>query len=536
MDFVESLAVRLPDVESQLTAADFRESHGLVVEVASIHEGVTANFNRYPSRELSHSLPTWTSPYPKPVLLHHDPYSEPVGRVIGSRMAKEDDGTPYIRLQIAVTDVEAIQKVMDQRYLTGSVGGKAEKATCSVCKADWSNASLFDIPCKHIRGREYDGQLAVIEMSDISWKEYSFVNMPADQRSGIRNIAKNNGRESVDFHSVRYFCLDLADTHVTEFAESASRDVLGALSREEAGALYEGLKGAFLSAVAIEKEEGMGTHQADQPEVEPTAAEEDDVLAAAESLSEDLAAVDRDPTEDAEEAQDPEELDEDEEQDEDPGDPAQEPAVEPTEEPANSGPVDEPEPGPPDSSGQPDPGDEGPDAPEQPANEEPVAEQPAGGGEPTTDQPDAPDGGEGAPTADETVIAALEARVAELEARESELVEENGRLRTALKRGLAERVVDTKIALDLATPNDREALLEEHMKRAASSLADTLRDLASLPRQRSPWSQAPEVEPSGLAVSTGESDRDVIVNEETRAKSVDPEDVLVDVLMGRRPL
>src|SRR3990167_3505080 len=102
MEFIETLTLELPQVESQLTEfseSSFSENHGLVVEVAAIHEGVTANHNFYPANELEASLETWTTPYPKPILLHHDPYTEAIGRIIGARIDKEADGTPFVRLQ-----------------------------------------------------------------------------------------------------------------------------------------------------------------------------------------------------------------------------------------------------------------------------------------------------------------------------------------------------------------------------------------------------------------------------------------------------
>jgi len=82
MDFVESLAIRLPDIEAQLREADLRESAGLVIEVAAIHEGVTQNFNRYPALELASSLPTWTSPYQKAPHIFASRWRSPMLRLL----------------------------------------------------------------------------------------------------------------------------------------------------------------------------------------------------------------------------------------------------------------------------------------------------------------------------------------------------------------------------------------------------------------------------------------------------------------------
>ncbi len=55
---------------------------------------------------------------------------------MAAKMDKEEDGSSFVRLQVAVTDPVAIEKVLDKRYLTGSVGGRAGKAICSITGED----------------------------------------------------------------------------------------------------------------------------------------------------------------------------------------------------------------------------------------------------------------------------------------------------------------------------------------------------------------------------------------------------------------
>jgi len=97
---------------------------------------MTANYNNYSATELEKALDSWVNPYPKPIIMNHDLNSEPIGRVIAAKMDKEEDGSNFVRLQIAITDPIAAQKISDQRYLTGSVGGKAGKAVCSISGDD----------------------------------------------------------------------------------------------------------------------------------------------------------------------------------------------------------------------------------------------------------------------------------------------------------------------------------------------------------------------------------------------------------------
>jgi hypothetical protein len=510
------MTIALPDLGERLdTFLEHRSptDRGLVIEVAAIHEGTTANFNVYPATELAAALPSWTSPYPKPVLLHHDPESEPLGRIIGARMDKETDDTPYVRLQVAVTDTEAMKKVRDQRYLTGSVGGRAGKASCTICNADWSNASMFEAPCKHRRGKSYNGKVAGIEMADISFKEYSFVNMPADQRSGVRAVHQTvESEEAVeDFRPARFFSLDMVSEAITEFGES-ERDVLGGLRPQEATALFLGLKGAFLSALAEDSRQTKENGMADEmpPEVEE---EEEDVLAVAEELSADLAQSaeeDGDSEGSGDEGQEGEE--------EAPADEPEEPAESSEEPPV----VDEENEGEAGEESETSPEEEGGDSEESEETEEETPEA-EGSAEESNNEP-------------AEVVADLNARIAVLTAENEKLSDQNTRLRSALKKGLAERVVDMRIALGLSEAEQRDEIVEQHMQRTASSLADSLRDLAQMPAPVSPGS-VPHVKATAAGVK-GDADREVAVEvvETQSPKPLDPEDVFVDALMGRRPL
>jgi hypothetical protein len=117
------------------------------------------------------------------------------------------------------------------------------------------------------------------------------------------------------------------------------------------------------------------------------------------------------------------------------------------------------------------------------------------------------------------------------------LQEENARLKAALHKTLAERVVDTKIALGLESAGDRDKLVEDHATRTASSLADSLRDLAKLPEKKTKAFEVPTME-SELAVA--EEQNVVTVDEKQEEKEVKGEEtfeqLFVDALMGRRKL
>ena len=535
-EFVETLTLELPHVEKQLTSFGEGEAgnHGLIIEIAAIHEGLTANYNKYSAAELEKAVASWVTPFPKPVIKNHDPFEEPLGRIMAAKMDSESDGTPFTRLQVAITDPEAIAKVTSKRYLTGSVGGKADEAICSICNANWAEGNAFQLPCKHIRGNTYKGKLAYIEMKNIKFKEYSFVNMPADGQSHIRSVgagatADAGEDEAPDdgwVRAARIFDLNMDKEEITEFTESETRDVLSGMKKKDASPLYLQLKGAFLSALATE---------AEQAKKESNVEEEEDILAVTEGLSADLAAP----------AQEEEEEVIEEETPEDPADEAgdddeEAPAADADDEEKTEEDEDKKTEGQAKATGDVDPEtskgapvsreeEEGPDDEGDPQDEE----------EPKKDEE------EEEPTPEEAAddtdlneeIKTLESRVSELETREQALLEENAKLKAVLKKSLAERVVDTKIALGVVKHADREETLAEHEARTPSSLRDALRDLAEMSKLRgtNTHEQIPTVDGGGLAVE--DEDHAITVDAvEIVEKASTPEDVFVDVLMGRRKL
>lgn len=532
-EFTETVTLTIPNIEAQLVAfseAQKTDTHkGLIVEIASIHAGRTSNHNHYSAEELEKAVESWVTPYPKPVIMNHDPASEPVGRVMAAKMDTEEDGTPFIRLQAAITDPSAMEKIADGRYLTGSIGGKADEALCSICGENWAkaSASAFSTPaCKHVRGRNYKGKDAYIEMKNLSFKEYSWVNMPADGKSGVRAPAAKSdapeGEEAEEdwIRPARFYGLSMDTQEVMEYTESESRDVLSGLRKKDAAPLYMQLKGAFLSALAVHESEE------DAVDEDVIMEEEEDILAVSEGLSQDLAQT---VTED--ETPEPE------------ADVEEEGEVE-------------------DSDSEPD-AEEGVDqyGDQQGGSNAPLPRRGQGQEKPHVKDIDAEtsqyaprnrqsDDEENVVVEAETPeielseqIEALESRVEELTAQQTILSEENARLRSALKRGLVERVVDAKVGLDMVQRSDREAEIEEHLKRSASSLADSLRDLAGMvPVTKAiDYSQVPRVEGQGVVGNVkdtkGREKVFTITPEELeQGNKLDAEAVFTDALMGRRKL
>jgi len=445
---------------------------------------------------------------------------------MAARMDKEEDGSSFVRLQIAVTDPVAAQKIADKRYMTGSVGGRAGKAVCSISGDDLASEDDNGKPrvARYKRGKVYKGKMAFVDMQDISFKEYSFVNQPADQRSGVRGSKTTDGSAPVAdsdnwVAKSAAFVLHMDNEDIVSINENES--ILKNMKKKESKPVYLHLKGAFLTALAIQENENVNNERvsllSNEDSIENKSEENlkmkdvatDDILAVTEELSEDLSIITA-------------------------GGSKEEPAAEaaPTEEAAP--------------------------AAEEVAPAAQIASAVPNAEEKSTEVPEATE-----EQSEEAIVDSVKAEISEenkeTEGTEAELTseevapeqnaedsvnklqaleEENQKLRSALHRTLAERVVDSKIAIGIESYETREELIADHVKRTASSLADSLRDLASMPAAKKAKAILPEI---NSEIEASENETGVITldrkDEEKETMETAPiEDIFVDALMGRRKL
>ena len=537
-DFIENFTLELPDFsKSDINFSEsFNSKHGLIIEVAAIHEGLTSNYNNYSAEELEKALQSWVDPYPKPIILNHDLNTEAIGRVMAAKMDKEEDGSSFVRLQIAITDPVAAQKVLDKRYLTGSVGGRAGKAVCSVSGEDLATEDASGRPkvIKYKRGKVYKGKLAYVDMQDISFKEYSFVNQPADQKSGVRALRSIDGKTELSdsenwIARSNAFVLSMDNEDI--FSIQENRSILSDMKKKESKPIYLQLKGAFLTALSIQENENYKYNDSsllsDQNKNIDNCQENsnmdqdtngDDILAAVQELSDDLSTISvAKESEELEEAIESEETIESEVV-------VTEADSETTLEAVAS-----------EESESKENGSKAlPEEAEEIGNQEVDS---ANSSEAEEDQ------GKETAEADLTDTNAVSEQDAIAKARIQSLEEENKKLKSALHRTLIERVVDTRIGLGFELSDDREKLIEEYSARTASSLADSLRDLAKTPsksgKRIGEMLNMPTIA-SEAEVSVKEENVLTIDMEEEPIKASDPkesfEQILVDALMGRRKL
>ena len=137
---------------------------------------------------------SWLRPYEKPQLVHHDKLSDAVGRILDVQVLdiEEDETAPpdHIKLKVRIQDEQAIEKVLKGIYLTCSVGSTTTRVKCSSCGQIITEEGL----CEHEKGgRDENGESVYWIIEEISYRENSFVNTPADPYSRIVSIDLGNG-------------------------------------------------------------------------------------------------------------------------------------------------------------------------------------------------------------------------------------------------------------------------------------------------------------------------------------------------------
>lgn len=515
MDFLiqENLTFATPDLSQLVNEAHHDKmkegnSKRLIVEIAAIHEGVSKNYNRYTQEALESAVPTWMSPFPKPLLLNHDLESEPLGRMVNSEFKRNAEGKSYIQLRAAVIDPEAAMKVIDGRYLTGSVGGVPTAAICSICHSDIIAAAKEGERCGHMRGQTYNEQVCVYEHRGISFHEYSFVNAPGDSESQIQGHVSESNATDLSVYS-----LDMDAGKLAKFQEQEGFiDVREMMSESDAFKAY--LDVAFgskyandyemqekaknitfdenISTIAKESDGSDLEHKQmtdkNTQEVTEETHDDEDILDVADRLTSDLSEEsdqaadeevdkveetedsDTEVTEESTETDEPEAKEEsseeevkaEEDSEEAPAEDSEEAKVEETEA------TDEEE-------------AEGTDT-EEASTEETVEEDEAKSEESeevteeVTEEAEETVAEESEEPA-EAPASDLESRISELEEENAKLKDQNKKMKDALHAELAEKVVDARIAVGHLSTDDREDAIAEHKARSASSLADALVDV-----------------------------------------------------------
>ena len=160
----------------------------IMVDIEGIHSIVTRNFTYYTPECLKKSAPYWTTPYERPVIMHHnDKDGIQIGRVKMAEYLEETRAkAPGLLFTCNIGDEAGIKGVKNGTLSTVSLGAVIHKATCSICGQNIAAEG----ECEHQRGRKYEGKLCYWLMEDMEPKELSYVIVPSDRYANTVRIYK----------------------------------------------------------------------------------------------------------------------------------------------------------------------------------------------------------------------------------------------------------------------------------------------------------------------------------------------------------
>lgn len=151
----------------------------IMVDIEGIHVGPTRNFTWYTEEALIGSIPSWTKPYERPLILHHNETDgKIIGRVLAAHYSKTNtrSGTGALTFTCNVSDEEGKKGVKDGRLKTTSIGVIAHDVRCSICGHVISEYG----ECEHERGVAYGGEICYWMVYKMEAKELSYVIVPSD--------------------------------------------------------------------------------------------------------------------------------------------------------------------------------------------------------------------------------------------------------------------------------------------------------------------------------------------------------------------
>ena len=160
------------------------------VEAESTHSGKNHNYCIYYEDSMEKDAESFTNPFKKPMLKNHNSYSgEPLGRITRAWYGESrlTDERSAIHTITRVTDSDAIEKFLDGRYQTLSIGGTMGTVTCNICGKTILKDGKFKF-CGHWKGETYKDQVCYWGVRDIDYNEHSVVNNPADDFAQVMKI------------------------------------------------------------------------------------------------------------------------------------------------------------------------------------------------------------------------------------------------------------------------------------------------------------------------------------------------------------
>ena len=195
---------------------DSEEDSDVIYNIATVSDK-EINCRIYPDQHIRDTVTQkkWLNPFLKPLLLNHDIYTEPLGRIVDSfyvehntlvvlggseklpnsvvmKFKKEghlEDGSGSVILKIKPFK-DTLSKIKDGVMLTTSQASATDSLTCSICGKDY-----YD--CELRIGGVYDGKKALLKTGSLSPYENSSVNRPANDSSVFLRYSKTEDKAYV---------------------------------------------------------------------------------------------------------------------------------------------------------------------------------------------------------------------------------------------------------------------------------------------------------------------------------------------------
>ena len=197
--------------------------NSLMVEIEGIHSDVlTINCTKYSENCLKKSIPYWTTPYEKAVIMHHnDEDGQIIGRVKKAEMIdSKRSGTPAINFTCNIGDENGIKGIKNGTLATVSIGAVAYDVRCSICG---ENVAVCD--CEHEKGHVYDGKLCYWTIEEMEPREVSYVILPSDKYAQTMKVYKPGKKELKESVEVRKR-MSVCDEILKQLTEGVDDEVI----------------------------------------------------------------------------------------------------------------------------------------------------------------------------------------------------------------------------------------------------------------------------------------------------------------------
>lgn len=179
------------------------EKDSLMVDIEAMHSVITRNNTYYTEKCLKDSIPYWTAPYNRPVIMHHN---ETDGAIIGRVRAanyiahSRRSETGALELTANIGEEQGKKGIKNGTLTTVSIGVIAHDIRCSICGTNLVEEGM----CEHEKGEAYDGKLCYWIIEKMEPKEVSYVIVPSDPYAHNIHIYdtkqnKNEVKESMNY-------------------------------------------------------------------------------------------------------------------------------------------------------------------------------------------------------------------------------------------------------------------------------------------------------------------------------------------------